>query len=63
VLVLLNFSTEPAAVKLNLSEEFQGLLTNGLLSDRLNETDIPFTKGESISVDPMSARILTMKKE
>ena len=62
VLVLLNFSEEPAAVKLTLPAEFSSLGT-GTLTDWLNEEDISFSGTNVLRVDPMSARILTEKKE
>lgn len=62
VLTLLNFSQEPAQVSLNLPEEFSPLLT-GNLSDRLNDEEVPFTGRNLVQMNPMSARILTVKKE
>jgi glycosidase len=62
VLVLLNFSQETAQVSLDLPEEFTHLLT-GNLSDRLNDEDVVFTGRNLIQMNPMSARILTVKKE
>ena len=62
VLILLNFSEEPAQVAVGLPEELSPLLT-GPLSDRLNDEDIPFTGRNLIPMNPMSARILTVGKE
>jgi cyclomaltodextrinase len=62
VLIVLNFSEEPAQAAVSLPEEFSPLLT-GSLSDRLNDEDIPFTGRNLIQMNPMSARILTVKKE
>ena len=56
VLVLLNFSEEPASAKLTLPEEFSSLNDN--LLDRLNDEDVQFN---SLQMNPMSARILTLK--
>jgi hypothetical protein len=61
VLVLLNFSAEPAAVRLTLPEEFRSL-GNGGLVDRLNEEEIHFIGTNAIQVNPVSARILTAKE-
>ncbi|HJS18503.1 MAG TPA: alpha-amylase family glycosyl hydrolase [Anaerolineales bacterium] len=63
VLVLLNFSEEPAAVQLSLPEEFSSLIEAGSLSDRLNDEDIAFNGTNAIQMNSMSARILMMKKE
>ena len=63
VLVLLNFSEEEASVKLTLPEELSSLVKTGVLSDRLNDEEIIFTTANSIRMNPMSARILTAKKE
>ncbi len=63
VLVLLNFSEEPASVNVPLPEEFSSLAEAGSLSDRMNDEDVSFSGSNSIQMDPMSARILTMKKE
>lgn len=60
VLVLLNFSKEPAAVTLSLPEEFEAL--KGNLSDLLNGEGIVFEGTNPIRMNAMSARIL-MKKE
>ena len=62
VLIVLNFSEEPAQTAVSLPEEFSSLLT-GSLSDRLNDEDILFTGKNLIQVNPTSARILTVKKE
>jgi glycosidase len=62
VLILLNFSAEPAQASVNLPDEFSPLLT-GNLSDRLNDEEIAFTGRNLIQMEPMSARILTAKKE
>jgi cyclomaltodextrinase / maltogenic alpha-amylase / neopullulanase len=61
VLVLLNFSAEPAAVRITLPEEFRSL-GNGGLVDRLNEEELDFTGTNAIQVNPASARILTAKE-
>jgi glycosidase len=61
VLVLLNFSEELATVTLSLPEEFQTLTGN--LSDVLNDEEIPFNETNSIAMNPMSSRILTMNRE
>ncbi|HSK66742.1 MAG TPA: alpha-amylase family glycosyl hydrolase, partial [Anaerolineales bacterium] len=63
VLVLLNFSEEPAAVTLTLPEEHSSLVEAGRLSDPLNNEDISFNGTNAIQLNPMSARILTVKKE
>ena len=60
VLVLLNFSQEPATATLPPPEEFQAL--TGILSDVLNDDEISFNGTNSIQMNPMSARIL-LKKE
>ena len=62
VLILLNFSEEPAQATVNLPVEFSPLLM-GNLADRLNDEDIAFTGKNLIEMNPMSARILTSKKE
>ena len=62
VLVLLNFSEEQAAVKLTLSEEFGALATPVSLYDRLNDEDVSFNGTNSVQLNAMSARILTVKK-
>ena len=62
VLVLLNFSQEPAQAAVGIPEEFSPLLT-GSLTDLLNDEDIAFTGRNLIEMNPMSARILTLKKE
>jgi glycosidase len=62
VLILLNFSGEPAQAAVGLPEEFSPPLT-GNLSDRLNDEEIAFTGRNLIQMNPMSARILTAKKE
>jgi glycosidase len=62
VLIVLNFSEEPAQTAVSLPEEFSPLLT-GSLADRLNDEDIPFTGRNLIQMNPMSARVLTVKKE
>jgi cyclomaltodextrinase / maltogenic alpha-amylase / neopullulanase len=61
VLVLLNFSEEPAEVSLTLPEEFQSLAGSSSLSDLLNEEDISFN-GANVQMNPMSARILMVKR-
>lgn len=53
VLILLNFSEEPASVALTPPEEFSSL--NGNLTDRLNDADVQVS---SLQMDAMSARIL-----
>lgn len=58
VLVLLNFSEEPAAVNLTLPQGFVSL--SGHLTDLLNDQETLFS---SLQINPMSARILTIKKE
>ena len=63
VLVLLNFSKEPADVNLPLPEEFHVLTQTGHLFDPLNGEDLTFTGSNAIPVNGMSARILTVKKE
>jgi glycosidase len=63
LVVLLNFSEEPASVRLNLPAEFKVLGEAGVLSDQLNNEDVPFTGSNTIELSPMSARILAMKKE
>jgi glycosidase len=63
VLVLLNFSKEPANVKLTLPEQFNTLTQTGRLFDQLKGEDIAFTGTNFIPLSPMSARILTVKKE
>jgi glycosidase len=60
VLVLLNFSEEPATVTLTLPEEFQALTGN--LSDVLNDEEISFNGSNSIAMAPMSARILVKRE-
>ncbi len=63
VLVLLNFSEEQAAVTLTLPEEFSALLPAGSLADLLNNEEISVTPTSAlrITMEPMSARILTVK--
>ena len=63
VLVLLNFSEEPAAVKLALPEEFGALGQARRLFDHLNGEEISFNGTNTIALEPMSARILAVKKE
>jgi glycosidase len=63
VLVLLNFSEEPASVILALPEEFGSLAQAGTLSDRMNHEEISFSGTNSIQMNPMSARILTTTKD
>jgi cyclomaltodextrinase / maltogenic alpha-amylase / neopullulanase len=60
VLVLLNFSEQPAAVKLTIPEEFSSLAQAGSLSDLLNNEVLPFSATNSIQLAPMSARILAV---
>ena len=61
VLVLLNFSEKQASVQVALQEEFSAL--TGRLSDLLNDEDVLFNRTSTIQMKPMSARILTAKKE
>jgi len=63
ILVLLNFSEEPAAVKLTLPEEFKPLAETGSLTDLLNGDNISFNGLNTIQLNPMSARLLSAKKE
>jgi cyclomaltodextrinase / maltogenic alpha-amylase / neopullulanase len=63
VLVLLNFSNEPAAVQVNLPDEFNSLTGNLSLFDHLNGEEISFNAGQPILMNPMSARILSAKKD
>jgi cyclomaltodextrinase / maltogenic alpha-amylase / neopullulanase len=63
VLVLLNFSEEQANVELTLPEEFRPLTETGRIFDYLNGEEISFTGTNSIRMNPMSARVLTVKKE
>jgi glycosidase len=63
LLILLNFSEEPASVNLDVPQELDALAETGMLSDLLNEEDIPFNGTGSIPMNPMSARILTMKED
>ena len=60
VLVLLNFSEEPADVTFTLPEEFQSL--TGSLSDLMNDEEISFNGTNPLQMNPMSARILTKKE-
>jgi glycosidase len=60
-LVLLNFSEEAASVKVALPKEFATL--TGRLSDLLNEEELSFSGTNAIKMNPMSARILILKKE
>ena len=60
VLVLLNFSEEPASVNLSLPEEISALSQTGSLSDRLNEETVSSNGTNPISMNPRSARILTL---
>ena len=62
VLVLLNFSEEPATVNVNLPEEFRSLSETGRLSDVLNDEEISFNSANSIAMKPMSARILVKRE-
>jgi glycosidase len=61
VLILLNFSEERASVQVALQDEFSAL--KGRLSDLLNDQDVQFNGTNGIQMNPMSARILTVKKE
>ena len=63
VLVLINFSEETAKVTLSLPDESKSLTETGILFDLLNEEKIPFKGTNSIQMNPMSARVLTSKKE
>jgi glycosidase len=63
VLVLLNFSEEPARVTLNLDGAFSSLTEAGRISDLLNEEDISFDGTTPVQMNPMSARILMVNKE
>ena len=60
VLVLLNFSEQPAAVRLTIPEEFSSLAEASSLSDLLNNEDLPFSGTNFIQLAPMSARILAI---
>lgn len=60
VLVLLNFSEQPAAARLTIPEQFSSLAQAGSLSDLLNNEDLPFNGTNSIHLAPMSARILAI---
>jgi cyclomaltodextrinase / maltogenic alpha-amylase / neopullulanase len=60
VLVLLNFSEEPASVSLTLPEEFQSL--RGTLDDLLYDEKITLNGTNPVQMNPMSARILTKKE-
>jgi len=60
-LVLLNFSEEAASVKVALPKEFA--TPTGRLSDLLNEEELSFSGTNAIKMNPMSARILILKKE
>jgi cyclomaltodextrinase / maltogenic alpha-amylase / neopullulanase len=62
-LVLLNFSEGPASVPLTLPDEFQSLVETGHFADLLNDEDISFSGTGSIPMNPMSARILTVKEK
>jgi glycosidase len=62
VLVLINFSEEPAKVTFSLPDEFKSLTGTSILSDLLNEEEIPIKGTNSIQVNPMSARVLSSKK-
>ena len=63
VLVLLNFSEEEASVNVNLPDELRTLGQPGRLADQLNDEEISFDGKNTIRMNPMSARILTLKKE
>lgn len=63
VVVLLNFSEEAASVKLTIPVEFDSLTQAGWLSDLLDNEDVPFNGTNAIQMNPMSARILALKKE
>jgi cyclomaltodextrinase / maltogenic alpha-amylase / neopullulanase len=62
-LVLLNFSEELAAVKLLFPRELSALVEAGRLFDQLNDEEISFNGANAIQVNPLSARILTLKQE
>lgn len=59
VLVLLNFSRQPANVTLNRSDEFRSMAQAGALIDLLNDEVVTFNETNSILMNPMSARILS----
>jgi cyclomaltodextrinase / maltogenic alpha-amylase / neopullulanase len=63
VLVLLNFSEEPQSVQITLPEEFQALTQASSLTDLLNDEEIALSEATALQMNPMSARILTTKKE
>jgi cyclomaltodextrinase len=56
VVVLLNFSQEPASVHLRLPETFEPW--TGGVTDLLNEAELAAVEASPIPMDPMSARIL-----
>jgi glycosidase len=59
VLVLLNFSRQPANVTLNRSDEFRSMVQASALIDLLNDEVVTFNDTNSIQMNPMSARILS----
>jgi cyclomaltodextrinase / maltogenic alpha-amylase / neopullulanase len=63
VLVLLNFSNEPAAAQVTLPDEFVSLTRAGQLFDQMSEEEISFDGSGPVHISPMSARILSVKKE
>ena len=63
ILILLNFSKEAAAVTVPIPGEFNVLTDTGALSDLLNDDDLTFNGSNAIIMNPMSARILTTRKE
>ena len=58
-LILLNFSEQEAPIKMTLPDPFSSF--RGTLIDRLNDEEI--TSTSTLQIHPMSARILTIKKE
>jgi glycosidase len=60
VIVLLNFSEEPAEIGFDLPEEFSGLARRGSLIDLLNEERVPVAgRGRiRVTLPGLSARIL-----
>ena len=63
VVVLLNFSEDAASVNLTRPAEFDSLTQAGRLSDLLDDESMPFNGTNAIQMNPMSARILALKKE
>jgi len=64
VLVLLNLSEKPASAQLPLQTELRPLVETGRLFDLLSQEDVPLTGANPliVSLEPLSARILTAKK-